>query len=376
MLTATLTEKLAEISDPRRQNKNLRHALPNVLTIALCGIICGCEEFTEMEEFGQAKFDFFDRFLNLKQGIPSHDTFGRVFAMVPPDAVIATLSAWWEVKAGLADGERPGVNIDGKAMRGTGRGEACVHLVGAWASEQGLALGQQAVDDKSNEIEAIPHLIELLDIKDTVITIDAAGTQKSIAAKIQENQADYVLALKRNHPTLHDQVAECFLKATESGDSKLRHIRRCETSHGRQEARDYYTLPVPNALYERHQWLGLKTIGMVIRTRQDKQTGEPHTAVRDYLSSLAPQVKAFAGYVRSHWSVENSLHWVLDVAFGEDGCTISNPTAAANLSALNRLALSAFTSDDQIQRGVKTKRKVAGWKEDYLLDILRKTLNL
>lgn len=376
MLTATFAEQMEQIPDPRRQCKNLLHPLVNVLTIGFCGIICGCEKFTEMAEFGQAKERFFEAFLDLKNGIPSHDTFGRVFALVPPQTLMQTLSTWLAARQELGEAERPAVQIDGKTMRSTGRGEALVHLVGAWASEQGLALGQVAVEEKSNEIEAIPHLLDLLELKDTVVTIDAVGTQKTIARKIREQRADYVLALKRNHPTLYDEVSAYFLEATDSGDPKLRHVRRRESSHGREEIRDYYTLPVPKGLYERKQWAGLRSLGMVIHTWRDHKTGEEHMAVRYYLSSLGPGVKAFARYARSHWSIENSLHWVLDVAFREDDCPIENPTAAANVSAMNRLALSALKADDQIKRGIATKRKVAGWNEDYLLKILAKALNL
>lgn len=381
MWTAAFVEHIQQIPDPRRQCKNLHHPLVNVLTIGLCGIICGCDGFTEMEEFGQAKQRFFEEFLNLKKGIPSHDTFGRVFAMIPSQTLMQVLSTWFaeRQKSNESDeqnqSDKPAVHIDGKTMRGTGRGEALVHLVGAWASEEGLALGQVAVDEKSNEIKAIPHLLDFLDVKNTVITIDAAGTQKSIVKKIREQTADYVLALKRNHPKLYDEVAAYFLEAADADDPQLKHIRRGETSHGREETRDYYTLPVPTNLYGRRQWSGLKSLGMVIRTWRDEKTGQEHMAVRYYLSSLAPQVKAFAKYVRSHWSIENSLHWVLDVAFREDECPIENPTAAANVSAMNRLALSALKSDTRIKRGMATKRKVAGWRENYLLEILAKTLN-
>lgn len=378
MLTTTFSEHLRRIPDPRRQNQNLEHPLVNVLTIGFCGIICGCDHFTEMEEFGKAKREFFESILTLKNGIPSHDTFGRVFAIVPPETLMQTLATWRALKQNEdpGDGEKSAVHLDGKTMRGTGRGQALVQLVGAWASEQGLALGQVAVEEGSNEIEAIPHLLNLLELKNTVITIDAAGTQKSIAKQILENQGDYVLALKRNHPTLYDQVVDLFYEATATNDPQMRHIRRRETSHGRVEIRDYYTLPVPRTLYERRQWAGLKSLGMVIRLWWDQQTGEEHCAIRYYLCSLEPKVKAFAQYARSHWSIENSLHWVLDVAFREDACLIENPTAAANVSAMNRLAVSAFRSDTKIKRGIKTKRKVAGWDEDYLLEILAKALNL
>lgn len=347
----------------------------NVLTIGFCGIICGCEHFTEMEEFGRAKSRFFESFLTLKNGIPSHDTFGRGFAVIPPETLLQTLSTWRTLKAS-ADAGPSAVHIDGKTMRGTGRGEALLHLVGAWASAEGLALSQVAVEENSNEIEAIPHLLEILDLKNTVVTIDAAGTQKTIAETLTDKGADYVLALKRNHPTLYDAVAALFEEATDANAPRLRPIRRRESCHGREEIRDYSTLPVPKTLTQRRQWAGLKSLGMVIRTWRDQKTGEERMAIRYYLSSLAPSVKQFAKYARSHGSIENSLHWVLDVAFREDDCPIENPTAAANVSAMNRLALSALKSDTQVKRGIKTKRKVAGWDENYLLEILTKALNL
>ena len=379
----SLVNHLSQIHDPRRQTKNLLHPLVNVLTIGLCGIICGCETFTEMSEFGNAKKEFFARFLSLKNGIPSHDTFGRLFALIPAETVMRVLAEWRILREITSDDHKrtsdvpeTAIHIDGKTMRGTGRGQALVHLVGAWASEYGLALGQVAVNEKSNEIEAIPHLLDLLDIKNTVITIDAIGTQKEIARKIRDKEADYILALKKNHPTLYREVQEVFIEATDSHSSELKHIRRRENSHGREEIRDYYMMPVPEDLYQRKEWSDLKGLGMVIRTWKDKKSGKEHRAIRYYLLSCLLGVKLFARHVRSHWSIENGLHWVLDVAFREDECQISNPTAAANLSAMNRLALSVLKSDTTIKRGVKTKRKVAGWKEDYLLKMLNKITEL
>jgi predicted transposase YbfD/YdcC len=370
MATCALVEQLRQLPDPRRPTRNRLHPLENVLAIAFCGIVCGCEKFTEMEEFGHAKRAFFEKFLDLTAGVPSHDTFGRVFAALRPEGLMQCLAEWVTARqpAGPHAGET--VAIDGKAMRGAGGSQATVHLVGAWATERGLALGQRMVSEKSNEIEAIPHLLALLELQGAVVTIDAAGCQKGIAGQIIERQADYVLALKQNHPLLYEHVVDLFLVATTSDDPALRRVRRVETSHGREETRDYYTLPVPADLHEREQWPGLRSLGMVIRHFREGPNGEVKGDVRYYLSSLTPGVNRFARHVRSHWGIENSLHWVLDVAFREDACQIENPTAAANLSAMNRLALSALTSDQRVKRGVATKRKVAGWNEDYLLEIL------
>lgn len=374
MATCALVEQLRQLPDPRRTTRNRLHPLENVLAIAFCGIVCGCEKFTEMEEFGHAKRAFFEKFLDLAAGVPSHDTFGRVFAALRPEGLMQCLAGWLTARqpAGPPAGETAAV--DGKAMRGAGGSQATVHLVGAWATERGLALGQRVVSEKSNEIEAIPHLLALLELQGAVVTIDAAGCQKGIAGQIIERQADYVLALKQNHPLLYEHVVDLFLVATTSGDPALRHVRRVETSHGREETRDYYTVPVPADLPEREQWPRLRSLGMVIRHFRAGPTGEAKGDVRYYLSSLTPGVGQFARHVRSHWGIENSLHWVLDVAFREDACRIENPTAAANLSAMNRLALSALTSDQSVKRGVATKRKVAGWNEDYLLEILNQCI--
>ena len=370
MSTCSLAQHLMDVRDPRRETKNLLHPMQNILAIAFCSIICGSEKFTEMEEFGKAKREFFGQLLDLSAGIPSHDTFGRVFAAISPDELMNRLSSWLVTRCGPQGLTGETVAIDGKAMRGAGGAEGMVHVVGAWASEHSLALGQRAVDGKSNETEAIPHLIEMLDLEGAVVTIDAAGCQKNIAAKIIEQDADYVLALKKNHPTLYAEVADCFLAAFESSEASLRHVCRCDCSHGREETRDYYILPVPSDLYEIEQWEGLRSIGMAARYWIDRKTGEEKGDVRYYISSLEPKVKRFAKSVRSHWSIENSLHWVLDVAFREDACRIENPTTATNLSAMNRLALSAIKSDKIVKRGVATKRKVAGWKDGYLLSLL------
>lgn len=367
MSVCSLVDMFAEIDDPRRVTKNKMYPLENVLTIGFCTIVSGGEFFTEMQAFGEAKRDFFETFLDLSNGIPSHDTFGRVFGAIDPVVLMQCLTSW--LQGPDTDLEGQTVNIDGKAMRGAG-GESMVHLVGAWATEKGLALGQIAVDGKSNEIEAIPHLIEILDLKGTVVTIDAAGCQKSIAARIIEKEAHYVLALKKNHPTLHEQVVDLFIMAEEEGNPKVRHVRRCETSHGREETRDYFIMPAPEDLYQRDQWKGLKSIGMVVRQWVDRKTGILTSDVRYYLTSLMPKVKRFAETSRGHWGIENSLHWVLDVAFREDMCRVINANAAANISAMNRLALSKLKANKTVKRGVATKRKVAGWDEDYLAEIL------
>ena len=368
MSVCSLVDMLAKIDDPRCVTKNKLYPLENILTIGFCTIVSGGEFFTDMQAFGKAKWDFFETFLDLSNGIPSHDTFGSVFAAIDPVVLMQSLTSW--LRGPDADLAGETVNIDGKAMRGAG-GQSTVHLVGAWATEKGLALGQVAVDSKSNEIEAIPHLIEILDIKGAVVTIDAAGCQKAIASKLIEKEAEFVLALKQNHPTLYQQTVDRFIEAVEEGNPKMRHVRRCETSHGREETRDFYIMPAPANLYQRDQWKGLRSIGMVARQWEDLKTGRITGDVRYYLSSLPPKVKRFAETSRGHWGIENSLHWVLDVAFREDMCRVVNVNAAANISAMNRLALSVLKANQSVKRGVATKRRVAGWDENYLAEILR-----
>ena len=214
-------------------------------------------------------------------------------------------------------------------------------------------------------------MLNVLDLEGTVVTIDAAGTQETIAKQIVDNNADYVLALKKNHPKLYAAVAERFVQATDQKDACVKHIRQRERSHGRDETRDYYQMPVPKDLPGREAWAGLKTLGMVIRTWVDQTSGKEKSAIRYYHSSLPVGVRELAKHVRNHWSVENSLHWVLDVAFREDECPIANATAAANLLAMNRIALSALKSDKSIKRSVKGKHKNTSWDDDYLTHILQ-----
>lgn len=371
-----LVAALAAVPDPRRQCKNLRHSLVDVLVIGFCGVLCGCEDFVEIETFGRKKEDFFRRFLELPEGIPSHDTFRRVFQAVGPQALQQGLIGWLQgarQAAPAAGGEV--IAIDGKALRGTfdrARGLGALHLVSAWATANGLTLGQVAVGAKSNEITAIPQLIELLDLKGCVVTIDAAGCQKGIAAQIVAKGADYVLALKANHPTLYDQVSDYFLEQLEKEgpDRKLRHHREAEEAHGRSETRETFVAPAPQELVASGAWLGLATVVLVIRRCVDHATGKSSDEARYFLSSLPAKVKRLAGAVRQHWGIENGLHWVLDVAFNEDRMRQRDRNGIENLALLNRLAVSVLRQDKTIKAGVKCKRKAAGWDDDYLLHLL------
>ncbi len=373
-----LVETMDAVPDPRRQCKNLRHRLVDVLIIGFSGVLCGCDDFVEIEEFGRSKEPLFRRFLELSNGIPSHDTFRRVFQAVCPLALQRCLIEWLEGQRQTSAAAEAGdqiVAIDGKTLRRTfdrGRGLGALHLVSAWATANGISLGQVAVDAKSNEITAIPQLLELLDLKDCVVTIDAAGCQKEIAAKIVAKDADYVLALKDNQPTLHGQVAESFLEQFEVDDpkGKLRCHREVEKSHGRTETRETFVLPAPKKLTATGTWVGLASIVMVIRHCLDHASGKSTDEVRYFISSVSARAKRLARAVRQHWGIENGLHWVLDVAFNEDRMRQRDRHGIENLALLNRLAVSLLRQDKTVKAGVKCKRKTAGWDDDYLLHLL------
>src|SRR5215468_1979393 len=371
-----LVTALAAVPDPRRQCKNLRHPLVDVLVVGFCGVLCGCEDFVELETFGRTKEDFFRRFLELPEGIPSHDTFRRVFQAVCPQALQRCLIQWLEgIRQATPAAAGEVVAIDGKTLRRTfdrAQGLGALHRVSAWATANGLTLGQVAVDAKSNEITAIPQLIELLDLKGCVVAIDAAGCQKEIAAQIVAKEADYVLALKANQPTLYDQVSDYFLDQLEKEgpDRKLRHHREVEEGHGRSETRETFVAPAPRALVASGAWLGLATVVLVIRRCVDHATGKSSDEVRYFISSLPAKVKRLAQAVRQHWGIENGLHWVLDVAFNEDRMRQRDRHGVENLALLNRLAVSLLRQDKTVKGGVKCKRKAAGWDDSYLLRLL------
>jgi predicted transposase YbfD/YdcC len=375
--SSKLVTAIQAVPDPRRQCKNLRHRLADILVLGFCAVLCGSEDFVEIEAFARSKEDFFRRFLELPHGLPSHDTFRRVFQAVCPQALQSSLIQWLQdvrQEAQPAAGEGV-IAIDGKTLRRTfdrARGLGALHLVSAWATANGLTLGQVAVDAKSNEITAIPRLIELLDLTGCVVTIDAVGCQRDIAAHIVAKDADYVLALKDNQPTLYEQVSDYFLEQLEQDnpDGKVRHHRQVEKGHGRTETRETFVAPVPKERVASGAWVGLASIVMVIRHSLDHATGKISDEVRYFLSSLPAKVRRLAGAVRQHWGIENGLHWVLDVAFNEDRLRQRERHGVENLALLNRLAVSLLRADKTIKAGIKCKRKTAGWDDDYLLHLL------
>lgn len=367
-MTCGLWEALHVLPDPRRQCANLKHRFQDVLVLGFCGTLAGCDDFVEIAAWAKEHETVLRSFLELPNGIPSHDTLNRVFAMVSPRAFQEIVLPWLPQRRGLPGKLR---HIDGKALRGTrqkARGLGPLYVVSAWASEAGVTLGQVAVDEKSNEITAIPELLKLLDLREKIVTIDAAGCQKNIAAAIVEQGGDYVLAVKENQPTLHAEIAAAFAEAT-APNRRLRSDTTENEGHGRIEQRTVSVLPATRLATQQGLWVGLAALVMVVREMTCKATGKVSREVSYYISSLKPNARELGKAIRGHWSIENGLHWVLDVVFKEDARHIYDRQAAQNIAFLNRLALSLLR-EDPTRDSLKVKRKRAGWSISYLMKLL------
>lgn len=369
-MRCALVERMQTIPDPRRQCQNLKHRLDDILVLGFCGVLAGCDDFVEIAEWARHHADFFRTFLELPNGIPSHDTLNRVFATVNPTALQEVLLPWLLERRGP-----PGkaIHLDGKTLRHTGRprqGLGALHVVSAWAGETGLTLGQVAVDAKSNELTALPQLLEVLDVRKKIVTIDALGCQKDIAELIVDQEGDYVLAVKENQPTLHAEIHAAFV-ATPSPMLPHREMTTIDDDHGREERRTVSVLPAAIHLSSSTlaAWLGLLTLIKVLRVVRCKATGAVSEDVAYYISSLRADPRRIGGVIRSHWSIENGLHWVLDVVFREDGRRLYDRTAAENVAMLNRLAVSVLRGDSS-KGSLKVKRKRAGWSIQYLANLL------
>ena len=369
----SLLHHFAGLEDPRADHTR-RHDLLDIIALTVCAVVSGADAWTDVETYGLHKQPWLETFLGLPNGIPSHDTLRRVFAALDPAAFQRCFVGWMRAVVEASRGRL--VAIDGKALRhsfDTAKGKSALHLVSAWASANHLLLGQCAVDEKSNEITAIPELLKLLDLQGALVTIDAMGCQKRIAADIIAAGGDYVLAVKENQPGLYADVERVFLDGLEDDFAGLEHRyhHTAERGHGRTEERHYHVVAVPEELAAAHaEFAGLRTIGMVF---SERQVGDGPVAVetRFYISSLRPQVKAFAAAVRGHWSIENQLHWVLDVAFQEDGSRVRKDHAPENLGLVRRIALSLLKRAPSKKKvGVACKRKQAGWNDAYLVQVL------
>jgi len=367
-----------ELEDPR-STVNQRHPFVSVVVIAIMAVLAGASGPTSIARWAQLKEAFLLQVLDLPNGIPRKDVFRRVLALLDPAAFQACFAHWLtslrEAAAEATGVEQPILSVDGKTARRSHdrkNGLGALHSVSIWASEFGLSLGQVACAEKSNEITAIPELLRLVDIKGAIITIDAMGTQKAIAAQIVEQGADYVLALKGNQETLHNAVIAAIEKHLENdfADIDARRHTTTEKAHGRDEIRDYFHMPVPSDLADLPLWKGLKSMG--VATSLCIRDGQEAMETRYYLSSLPVGVKRFAHAVRSHWGIENGCHWTLDMTFREDESRIRDPHLRENIAWLNRFALSLL-KQHRARDSIVMKRRSCGWNDDFLLEVLTGT---
>ncbi len=364
-----IQDHFEELNDPRR--REVTYPLINVVVIAICAVICGADDFVAIAKYGRTKRDWFAKFLDLESGIPSHDRFNAIFAALNPAEFEKCLLSWILALHELTDGQV--IAIDGKTLRRSydaRSSKAAIHMVSAWATKNHISLGQVVVDAKSNEITAIPKLLELIDISGCLVTIDAMGCQTEIAKKIVEADADYCLAVKGNQPTLHQAIVDHFDKHFENdfANTPVRQHETEEKGHGREEIRHYCLCPVPEDLADRQRWTGLKAIGMALS--DTVRNGKPCVEVRYYILSQYVTAKRFAEAVRSHWAIENRLHWQLDVTFHEDQSRVRLGHADANFSILRRTALSMLKNETTAKLGIKNKRLLAGWDDSYLAKVL------
>jgi predicted transposase YbfD/YdcC len=359
------------VDDPRVERTKLHH-LTDILVITLCAVICGADTWTEVELFGWAKVEWLRTFLALPHGIPSHDTFGRVFARLNPDELERCFRAWTQALATASGGRL--VAFDGKTIRRSfdkANGKAAIHMVSAWCRANRLVLGQLATDEKSNEIKAIPQLLALLDVTDAVVTIDAMGCQKAIARQIVEQGGHYLLQVKKNQDTLHDRIKETFdeLTVRPIGGVTASFHEDVDAGHGRVETRRIWTTEWTDWYAQRGEWTGLRSFVCVESERM--ANGQTSIDRRYYISDLGGlDARTMLDYVRGHWAIENQLHWSLDVSFREDTLRQRVGHSAENLSRIRRLALNLLRRDKTCRAGINGKRLQACLKEDYLVRVL------
>lgn len=364
-MMSNLSSIFGQIDDPRRDVTRL-HKLNDILLIGIVAVICGAETWNNIEEYAQAKEDFLRSFLELPNGIPSHDTFNRVFSSIDNQQFENCFIQWVNSLAGIMKGQV--VAIDGKTMRGAkshGK-KSPIHLVSAWASENNMVLGQVKTNEKSNEITAIPKLLDILDLQGTIITIDAMGCQEDIARKIIDKEANYILAVKLNQKQLHQDIEDEFrFSDTIVTNTSL------DAGHGRIETRKCHVITKFNHIQNKQKWENLKTIIKLESTREFKNSDKlTEKATRYYISSVEAKSEDFQNYIRYHWSIENKLHWVLDVAFGEDASRKRSGNSPQNFSTLNKIALNLLKNEKTLKVGIKGRRLKAGWDNKYLMKVL------
>lgn len=366
-----IMDYFGQLPDPRTKEHKIIHKLHDIVFITIAATISGAEDWYDIEDFGEANQEWLKTFLELPGGLPSHDTYNRIFSLFDPHALQECFINWVQSIARISEGEI--VSIDGKQMRHSGEqgGRAIIHMVSAWSNANNMVLGQLKVNDKSNEITAIPALLEVLMLKGCWVTLDAMGCQTEIAHKIKEVAAEYILAVKDNQKHLHDDIIEAFEQSPHSSS----HVQM-NVDHGRLEKRTCRIITDMDWICSKDQWEGLKTIIEITSERTHKATGEKETQVRHYISSIDTAADKFNAAIREHWGIENKLHWILDVCFGEDASTKRAGTAAENFSFVSKIALNLLNQSDDKKGSkklsIKRKRKKADRDKNYLLAILNK----
>jgi predicted transposase YbfD/YdcC len=369
----SLVKHFGKIRDPRI-DRTKRHKLLDILIIAICAVICGADSWVDIELFGKSKIEWLRTFMKLPNGIPSHDTFGRVFAALNPEEFENSFMEWVRAINQLTAGQV--IALDGKQMRGSKdvpAGKEAIYMVSAWATENQLVLGQRKVDEKSNEITAVPQLLKMLDITGCIVTVDAISTQTKIAKTIIDQGGDYILAVKENQGHLYEDIHDLFEEDWQHNfeDAPYSYAKTVNKDHGRIEIRQCWTISDPEYLAnvrELKRWTGIHSLVMILSERRIGEESEIQD--RYYISSLESDAEKILNAKRSYWGIENRLHWVLDIAFNEDHSRVRKDNAPHNFAVLRHMALNLLKQENSVKAGIKAKRLKCGWDTDYLLQVL------